>query len=345
MKKLLLLPLVLLGFQFTPKLIVKIGIATAFTYSREVKAQTPLTKEDADTYYKPIGYTPTLSAVQIDGTPYLRVDDMVNYENSVYIWNMIQSKPEFMGVCFNALFSQLYEDVPIVHFELQELAISGNSLSIKTGTVVINTITLPDAIVTSGSITDALGFSPLSSETQSLSITGQNLSIKSGGSTINTITIPTQTTGLATSSSLTSGLAGKFDNPTGSTSQYLKGDGSLGTLPSQITQTLVGSSGITISSGANTYTVSKTKRQETYSGTTDSSGNYTVTFGTAYSVAPNIQANPIGGSTENFLKIVSISTTGFTTNVFQRANVLSLALSTATTAVSGASVDVLITEK
>lgn len=87
------------------------------------------------------------------------------------------------------------------------------------------------------------------------------------------------------------------------------------------------------------------KRVESYSGVTNASGVYTVTFPTAFSVAPNIQANPIGGSTEIFLKIVSVSTTGFTINVFQRANVLSLALSTATTPVSGANVDVLITEK
>lgn len=116
-------------------------------------------------------------------------------------------------------------------------------------------------------------------------------------------------------------------------------------IPSQVSQTITGNNGISINTGVNTFTVSKTKRQETYSGTTDASGNYTVTFGTSYSATPNIQANPIGGSTETFLKITSISTTGFAVNVFQRATVLSLALSTATTAINGAFVDVLITEK
>ena len=86
------------------------------------------------------------------------------------------------------------------------------------------------------------------------------------------------------------------------------------------------------------------KRQITYSGTSDASGNYTVTFSTSFSVAPNIQANVIGSGTEVQSRVVSVSTTGFTVNVFQRVSVLSLALSTATTPVNGATVHALITE-
>jgi len=90
-------------------------------------------------------------------------------------------------------------------------------------------------------------------------------------------------------------------------------------------------------------TIPTLKRQETYSGTSNSSGNYTVTFGTAYSVAPNIQANIIGGTNTQTIKITSVSTTGFTVNVTNRNEVLGL-LPTYTN-VNGASVDVLITEK
>jgi len=85
------------------------------------------------------------------------------------------------------------------------------------------------------------------------------------------------------------------------------------------------------------------KRQETYSGTTNSSGNYTVTFGTSYSVAPNIQANIIGGSNTNLIKITSISNTGFTVNVVNRTDVVGLLPSYSN--VNGASVDVIVTEK
>lgn len=82
-----------------------------------------------------------------------------------------------------------------------------------------------------------------------------------------------------------------------------------------------------------------------YSGTTNASGIYAVTFATAYSVAPNIQANVIGQGTEVQSRIVSCTTTGFSVHVYQRVAVLTLALSTATTNVSGAAVDVIITSK
>lgn len=117
---------------------------------------------------------------------------------------------------------------------------------------------------------------------------------------------------------------------------------------SATTQTLVGSNGITVASGVNTFTVSKSKRQETYSGTTNSSGVYTVTFGTSYSVAPNIQANIVGGTANQFLVITSVSTTGFTVNAYQRNAVTLLAtelLLASTVNVEGANIDVLITEK
>ena len=58
------------------------------------------------------------------------------------------------------------------------------------------------------------------------------------------------------------------------------------------------------------------KRQETYSGATNGSGIYMVTFATAYSAAPNIQANLTANSSNQYLKITAISTTGFTINAF-----------------------------
>lgn len=150
-----------------------------------------------------------------------------------------------------------------------------------------------------------------------------------------------------TSTAVSTSLTTKFNNPSGTTSQYIRGDGSLATTVLAVTQTLTGNNGIIISSGANTFTVSKTKRQETYSGTTDGSGNYTITFATAYSVAPNIQTSYIGG-TALYRSIVTVSTTGFTVNIVsQNTNSLLgiVSLVSSTSNVSGASVDVLITEK
>lgn len=87
------------------------------------------------------------------------------------------------------------------------------------------------------------------------------------------------------------------------------------------------------------------KRRETYSGVTNASGLLTVTFAQAFAVPPNVQANLIGNTTEQQCRIVSVSTTGCVIAAFQRVAVLTVALSTATTPVSGAAVDLVVTEK
>src|SRR6478736_6367550 len=99
---------------------------------------------------------------------------------------------------------------------------------------------------------------------------------------------------------------------------------------------------------SNKPTIPSMKRQETYSGTTNSSGIYTVTFGTSYSVAPNIQARVVGGNSNQVIIINSISTTGFTVTVVERQTSTLLGiviLQNTTVNVNGASIDVLITEK
>jgi len=113
------------------------------------------------------------------------------------------------------------------------------------------------------------------------------------------------------------------------------------TLPDQ-TVSLTGSNGISTGGTYPNFTISK-KRQETYSGTTITAGTYTVTFGTAYSVAPNIQANIINGTDSQNIRTTSVSTTGFTVLVRNRVDVVGLLPTWGN--VSGATVDVLITEK
>lgn len=100
--------------------------------------------------------------------------------------------------------------------------------------------------------------------------------------------------------------------------------------------------GITISSGV----ISKTKRQETYTGTTASTvGTYTVTFGTAYGVAPNIVPSIQGDFASYNVVISSKSTTGFTAKVYTLSSILSLGLVPQYTPVGGVVVDVIVTEK
>lgn len=83
------------------------------------------------------------------------------------------------------------------------------------------------------------------------------------------------------------------------------------------------------------------KRVDVYSGTTNGSGAYTVTFGTAFSATPNVQGNIIGGSDTQSIIITNRSTTGFTVTVRNRTDVLGLLPSYSN--VSGATVDVVVT--
>lgn len=142
---------------------------------------------------------------------------------------------------------------------------------------------------------------------------------------------------------LYAGIAAKFTTPTGTTSQYVRGDGTLAITP--VISGATGSYGVvTVVNGL----ITGGKRVEPYSGTTNGSGVYTVTFGTAFSVAPNIQANLVGNSTNQYLRVASISTTGFTVNAYSfNTNTLLgiVSLINTTANLSGAAVDVVVTEK
>jgi hypothetical protein len=118
-------------------------------------------------------------------------------------------------------------------------------------------------------------------------------------------------------------IAGKFNTPVGNTSQYVRGDGSLATLPA----------------------ATAAKKVETFLGTTDASGNYTVTYGTAYTATPDVQPQIQAGSSSDTrtIRITASSTTGFTVNVRNRTDVVGLLPTYAN--VSGASVGVLVTER
>ncbi len=90
------------------------------------------------------------------------------------------------------------------------------------------------------------------------------------------------------------------------------------------------------------------KRVETYLGTTDGSGNYTVTYAVPFSTAPDIQPQLQVGSANNGIYITSSTTTGFTVHAYQRA-VLSLLglelLAGIPTNLTGVSVGVLVTQR
>lgn len=122
-----------------------------------------------------------------------------------------------------------------------------------------------------------------------------------------------QTTGLQAA------LDGKFPAPAGTTAQYIRGDGTLATLP-------------------------VARRIETYSGTTNASGQITVTYGTAYPTAPIVQP-PAPAAANQVWTMVSSTTTGFTLQLNQRNTVTLLSIEVllgATVPVAGTTAKILV---
>ena len=91
------------------------------------------------------------------------------------------------------------------------------------------------------------------------------------------------------------------------------------------------------------------KRVETFTGASNASGVYTVTFANTYSTAPNVQASITNQSATNqFIRVSNVTTTGCTVNVYARSAITLLSvevLLAATTNVSGATVSLLVTEQ
>lgn len=118
---------------------------------------------------------------------------------------------------------------------------------------------------------------------------------------------------------LQTALNGKFATPTGTTAQYVRGDGSLATLP-------------------------VARRIETYSGTTDANGRITVTYGTAYPAVPVVQP-PAPAAANQVWTTVASTTTGFTLQLNQRNTVTLLSVEVllgATVPVTGTAAQILV---
>lgn len=89
--------------------------------------------------------------------------------------------------------------------------------------------------------------------------------------------------------------------------------------------------------------ISGLRRIETYLGTTNTSGNYTVTYATAFAAVPDVQPQLQAGTPTQTARITASTTTGFTINVQNRTDVIGLLPSYAN--VNGASVSVLVTAR
>lgn len=90
------------------------------------------------------------------------------------------------------------------------------------------------------------------------------------------------------------------------------------------------------------------RKTETFLGTTDASGNYTITFANTYSTAPDVQPQIIGGTFNQSVRVVSVSTTGCVVQAAQRNLVTLLSIEVllgATVNLVGASVTVQVTAR
>ena len=90
------------------------------------------------------------------------------------------------------------------------------------------------------------------------------------------------------------------------------------------------------------------RRTETYSGTTDSNGDFIVNFPRAFSGNPHIDVALPGADAQTSYRLVSISPTAVTIRVERRSSltVLSLqVLSFAVAAVAGQSISVMVAQR
>lgn len=105
----------------------------------------------------------------------------------------------------------------------------------------------------------------------------------------------------------------------------------------------------TYNSSTGLLNVPKIKRIETYSGTTDGSGSYTVVFANAYSVPPYVNPTiPNQSATNQYLRVSNVTVNGFTINAyaFNTNNLLGIiSLLTTTSNITSMAIDVSVIEK
>lgn len=132
-------------------------------------------------------------------------------------------------------------------------------------------------------------------------------------------------------------LPGNTPGPTGAT-------GATGAKGDKGDKGDTGDTGATGAAGTNGTNGIDGKRIDSYSGTTDANGLFTVTYGVAFPAVPNVQPEAYTSNNHVWQKVTS-TTTGFSFRLVQRASVNLLAtdlLLSAVTNVSGASVKAIV---
>ena len=100
--------------------------------------------------------------------------------------------------------------------------------------------------------------------------------------------------------------------------------------------------------GALTTATTGLRKVETFLGTTDASGNFTITFANTYTTPPDVQPQIIGGTFNQSVRVVSVSNTGCVVQAAQRNLVTLLSVEVllgATVNLVGAGVTVQVTPR
>lgn len=297
-------------------------------------------------------------------------------------WETINNRPVFADVAFTGEYqslsgkpavitnlSQLSNDSGYVTASQASTVSPVQSVNGQTGNVSISIPAVPTNV---SSLTNDAGY--LTSINSSLISTALGFTPYNGTTNPNNYVTSTALTttlgGYTTTSQLNLGLSAKFNTPAGTASQYVRGDGSIATFPAIPTVNYPVSSvnsktgavvlsTTDVSEGTNQYFTNARvqaylaaqgyRRVETFTGTTNASGDYIITFANTYSVIPDVQAQLFPSTTANqIVRIISISTTGCTVRVEQRnpVTVLGLEVLLAGVAVtSGATVSVQVTPR
>lgn len=141
-------------------------------------------------------------------------------------------------------------------------------------------------------------------------VTGLQASLDSKATTaslsayVTNSSLTTTLTGYATNSALTSGLSGKYNTPTGTTLQYIRGDGSVATFPTIPTvptnvSAFTNDSGYITASSLPNYrrvdnsAVAAPIKVKYYTATSDANSVWTVALGTDFTEVLDVQVQPV----------------------------------------------------
>jgi hypothetical protein len=227
----------------------------------------------------------------LTGTPSIPAAQVNSDWTAVSGVSQVLNKPNLATVATSGSYADLTNKpvIPSVNYPV-------TSVNTKTGAVVLTNADVGAAAsVHTHTISDVTGLqSSLDSKASTASLSGY----------VTTSSLNTSLSGYATTSALTSGLSSKFNAPTGTALQYVRGDGTLATTP--IIPTVV--SAFSNDAGYLTNAVLPVYRRvdnsivtapikvKYYTVTSDSSSVWTVALGTDFTEVLDVQVQPVSVS-------------------------------------------------